>query len=168
MNRLKRVAWLLLLGACLVFLASCGGDNTTNFVLSSASPSPSPSSSGSPSASASPSSDASSPPATEATPIPSGLRIIIDSPDGGSTITSPVEVTGTASVTNGEVLVLVKDAAGREVGRATGRASAARPEFGHYDVGVNFTTVSPGTKGEIRVLDAATQKNYYFITIRFG
>jgi nitrogen fixation protein FixH len=71
-------------------------------------------------------------------------------------------------VANGQVLVVVKDAAGNELGRGTTTASASRPDYGHYDVSVTFSGATPGSKGEIRVMDAATQKNYYFITIRFG
>lgn len=151
-----------------LLLAGCGGDNNTTFVLSSGSPSAS--SSGSASASGSPSTSpgSSSLPTTAATPIPNGLRIIIDSPDGSSPISSPVEVSGTASVTNGAVLVVVKDASGNELGRATPTASAAKPDYGHFDVSVTFSGATSGAKGEIRVMDAATQKNYYFVTVRFA
>jgi Immunoglobulin-like domain of bacterial spore germination len=168
---MKRVIGLLLAGGIAVAVTGCGGDNTTTFVLTSGSPG---ASAGSASASASASaSSAGSPassslPTTAATPIPNGLRVIIDSPDGGSPITSPVEVSGTASVANGQVLVVVRDGAGNELGRATTTASASRPDYGHYDATVSFSGATSGAKGEIRVMDAATQKNYYFITIRFG
>lgn len=163
---------LILVGA--LVLAGCGGDNTT-FVLSSGSP-PATAATTSVSASAStgaPATGGASPassavPGTAATPIPNGLRVIIDSPDGSSPITSPVEVSGTASVTNGAVLVVVQDAAGNELGRATTTASASRPDYGHYDVTVSFSGATPGSKGEIRAMDAATQKNFYFISVRFG
>lgn len=151
-----------------LLLAGCGGDNNTTFVLSSGSPSSSASASASASASSAASPGSSSLPTTAATPIANGLRIIIDSPDGGSPISSPVEVSGTASVTNGAVVAVVKDASGNELGRATTTASASKPDYGHYDVMVTFSGATSGAKGEIRVFDAATQKNYYFITIRFA
>ena len=151
-----------------LFLTGCGGDNNTTFVLSSGSPGASSSGGASASASSSASPGSSSLPTTAATPIPNGLRIIIDSPDGSSPISSPVEVSGTASVANGAVLVVVKDASGAELGRATTTASAAKPDYGHFDVSVTFSGATSGAKGEIRVMDAATQKNYYFVTIRFA
>jgi Immunoglobulin-like domain of bacterial spore germination len=155
-------------------LAGCGGDNTTTFVLSSSSPA---ASSGSPGASTSPSASgtpaSSSLPTTAATPIPNNLRIIIDSPDGGSAITSPVEVSGTASVDNGTVVAVVLDAAGTELGRATTTASASKPDFGHFDTSVTFSGASSGAKGQLKVFgvsprDGKTQTYWYYINIRFG
>lgn len=151
-----------------LLLAGCGGDNNTTFVLSSASPSSSAAASASASSTPAASGGSSSLPATAATPIPNGLRIIIDSPDGSAAITSPVEISGTASVADGAVIAVVKDSNGNELGRSTTRASASRPDFGHYDVTVAFSGATSGAKGEIRVFDAATQKNYYFITVRFA
>lgn len=152
-------------------LAGCGADNTTTFVLSSGTPAPSASASGSSTtapSTGSPSPGASSGPTTSATPIPNGLRVIIDSPDGSSPIGSPVEVSGTASVANGAVLVVVRDSAGNELGRATTTASASKPDYGHYDVTVSFSGAASGSKGQIRVMDAATQRNYYYITVTFA
>ena len=169
---MKRVFAALLVGCAILVASGCGSDNTTNFVLSSGSasastsPGSSPSADTSASASASPGSSSGS--TTVATPIPSGRRIIIDSPDGSTPIASPVQVSGTASVTNGQVLVVVRDAAGKELGRATATASASKPDYGHFDVSVTFSGGAAGAKGEIRAMDAATQKNYYFVTIRFG
>jgi hypothetical protein len=148
-------------------LSGCGGDNNTTFVLSSASASSS-SSAASASASSAASPASSSLPTTAVTPIPNGLRIVIDSPDGGTAISSPVQVSGTASVANGAIVAVVKDASGNELGRGTATASASKPDYGHYDVTVTFSGASSGAKGEIRVFDAATQKNYYFISIRFA
>jgi hypothetical protein len=164
-----------LIAVAAMVIAGCGGDNNTTFVLSTGTPqatasasnstSPSPVAPSTGGASAAPSSGA---PVTAATPIGNGLRVIIDSPDGSSPVTSPVEVSGTASVRNGAVLVVVLDGSGNELGRATTTADAAAPNYGHYDVTVSFSGGTPGGKGQIRVMDAATQKNYYFITIRFG
>jgi Immunoglobulin-like domain of bacterial spore germination len=155
-----------------VTLAGCGGDTTTVFVEQTVSPT----SAASPSngaASSSPGATSGSPassslPSTAATPIPNNLKVIIDSPDASSTISSPVEVSGTASVTNGAVLVVVLDASGTELGRATTTASASKPDYGHYDASVTFSGAVSGTKGQIKVMDAATQKNFYFISVRFS
>ena len=156
-------------------LAACGSDNTTTFVLSTASATASSSAAAATATAtpAAPSTGGASPAASSgaaaaATPIGNGLRVIIDSPDGSSAITSPVEVSGTASVRNGAVLVEVRDASGNVLGQATTTAGASAPNYGTYDVTVSYSGATPGAKGEIRVMDAATQKNYYFITIRFG
>ena len=164
---MKGIGALIVLAAGLA-LAGCGGDNSTTFVLQSGSPTASGSPSGSAAATSSASPASSSLPNTAATPIPNNLKVIIDSPDGSSPISSPVEVSGTASVSNGAVLVVVRDAAGNELGRATTTASASKPDYGHYDVTVTFSGATSGARGEIRVFDAATQKNFYFITIRFA
>jgi hypothetical protein len=168
---MTRAAWLGLIAAALVGVSSCGGDNTTNFVLQSGSPSASPSAA-SASASGSPSPD-SSQIATVATPIADGLKIIIDSPDGGGSISSPVDVSGTASVDNGTVVAVVLDSAGKELGRATTLATASKPDFGHYAVSVNFSGGASGSKGQLKVFgvsprDGKTPTNYYFISVRFS
>lgn len=153
-------------------LAGCGSsDDQTVFILPSGSASPTASSlpsTGSPT----PSAQASAAPGQAATPIPGGARIIIDSPDASSTVSSPVEVSGTASVLNGTVVAVVLDGAGAELGRATTTASAAAPDFGHYDVQVAFSGASPGARGTIRVYgvraDGQTPTWYYFIAVRFA
>src|SRR5712691_1836044 len=154
-------------------LAGCGGDNTTTFVLDSGSPSATASSSAkaSPSTSAAPAS--SSLPTTAATPIPGSLKIIIDSPDASTAISSPVEVSGTASVDKGTVVGVVLDAAGNELGRATATASATKPDYGHYDLTISFSGAASGTKGQIKVFgvsprDGTTPTSYYFISVSFS
>src|SRR5207248_5349711 len=96
----------LILGLAGLGLAGCGSDGGTTYVLQSESPS-----AGSPSVSASASTDgspaSSSLPATAATPIPNNFKIIIDSPDGGTVISSPVDVAGTASVDKGPEVAVV-------------------------------------------------------------
>jgi len=164
----KGIGVLIVLSTGLA-LAGCGGDNTTTFIEQTGSPAASSASaSASPSASGSGSPASSTLPSTAATPIPNNLKVIIDSPDGSAAISSPVEVSGTASVANGAVLVVILDAAGTELGRATTTASASKPDFGHYDVSVSFSGAVAGAKGQIKVMDAATQKYYYFITVRFA
>jgi hypothetical protein len=158
--------------ASLALTACGGGDNTTSFVVQSASASPSPSTSASASAASSASPGL---PQTEigATPIAGGGRIIIDSPDAGSAISSPVVVTGTASVDNGTVVAVVLDAAGKELGRASTTAGASKPNFGHFDASVDYSGAIPGAKGQVKVFgvsprDGKTPTNYYFVTVRFS
>jgi hypothetical protein len=165
-------AALSLATACLV-LAGCGGDNTTTFVLDSGSPSASAKAAASASVKASATPTSATLPATAATPIPDNLKIIIDSPDASSTISSPVQVSGTASVDKGTVVAVVLDAAGTELGRATTSASAVRPDYGHFDVTVSFTGGVSGQRGQIKVFgvsprDGTTPTSYYFIQIRFA
>jgi hypothetical protein len=101
------------------------------------------------------------------------LHIIIDSPDGSAPITSPVEVSGAASVDKGTVVATVLDAAGKELGRASTTAAAVKPEYGHYDVSVSFSGVASGSKGKIKVFgvsprDGTTPTYFYFLSITFG
>ena len=156
-----------------VVLAGCGGDSTTTFVLESGSPTASAKAGATASVQASATPTGSTLPATAATPIPDGSKIIIDSPDASSAISSPVQVSGTASVDKGTVVAVVLDAAGTELGRATTTASAVKPDFGHFDVTVSFTGGVSGQRGQIKVFgvsprDGTTPTNYYFISIRFA
>ena len=166
-------AALSLATACLV-LAGCGGDSTTTFVLDTGSPSASAKANASPSTSASATPTSATLPATAATPITDpSLKIIIDSPDASTAISSPVHVLGTASVDKGTVVAVVLDAAGTELGRATTTASAVKPDYGHFDVTVSFSGGVSGQKGQIKVFgvsprDGTTPTSYYFIQIRFA
>src|SRR5260370_26737764 len=121
-----------------VVLAGCGGDTTTTFVLDSGSPSASAKAAGSASVKASATPTSATLPATAATPIPDNLKIIIDSPDASTVISSPVQVSGTASVDKGTVVAVVLDAAGTELGRATTTDSARKTDYGQFDVTVTL------------------------------
>jgi hypothetical protein len=171
---MKGFGVVLLAGLASAALAGCGGDNTTTFVLDSGSPTAAASASGSASASASASAAPASStlPTTAATPIPGNYKIIIDSPDASASISSPVQVSGTASVDKGTVVGVVLDAAGNELGRATATASAIKPDYGHYDLTISFTGATSGTKGQLKVFgvsprDGTTQTYWYAITVRF-
>ena len=170
---MKRVVFCVLAVAALS-LVGCGSDNSTTFVLSSGSPAASTgSASASPSTGTSASPASSSLPTTAATPIPNNLNIIIDTPDASTAISSPVEVSGTASVDKGTVVAVVLDASGAELGRATTTASASKPDFGHFDASVSFSGATSGSKGKIKVFgvsprDGTTPTYYYFITIKFA
>jgi hypothetical protein len=172
---MKGFGVVLLFGLAAASLAGCGGDNTTTFVLDSGSPTAAASAKTSPSAGASASAAPASStlPSTAATPIAGNLKIIIDTPDASTTISSPLQVSGTASVDKGTVVAVVLDAGGNELGRGTATASASRPDFGHYDVTVNFSGGVSGQKGQIKVFgvsprDGTTPTYYYFISIKFA
>ena len=169
---MKGLGTALILGLACLGVAGCGSDGGTTYVLQSESPS---AASASASASASPNASpaSSSLPDTAATPIPNNFKIIIDSPDGGTAISSPVEVAGTASVDKGTVVAVVLDAGGAELGRATTTASAVKPDFGHFNVSVNFSGAVSGQKGQLKVYgvsprDGTTPTSYYFISVRFA
>jgi len=168
---LKGLGTALILGLACLGVAGCGSDGGTTYVLQSESPTASASASASASTNASPAS--SSLPSTAATPIANNFKIIIDSPDGGTAISSPVDVAGTASVDKGTVVAVVLDASGAELGRATTTASAVKPDFGHFDVSVSFSGAVSGQKGQIKVFgvsprDGTTPTSYYFISVRFA
>jgi hypothetical protein len=172
---MKGFGVVLLVGLASAALAGCGGDSTTTFVLDSGSPTATASAQASASASASAGASpaTSSLPNTAATPIAGNLKIIIDTPDASTAISSPVQVSGAASVDKGTVVAVVLDAGGNELGRATATASASKPDFGHYDVSVNFSGAVSGQKGQIKVYgvsprDGTTPTYYYFISIRFA
>ena len=173
---MKRYGAALVVGTACLMLAACGGDSsTTNFVFDGGSPSASASGKASASASASASAapTSSTLPATAATPIADNLKIIIDSPDSSAAITSPVQVSGTASVDKGTVVAVVLDANGTELGRATTIASAVKPDFGHFDVTVTFSGGTSGAKARLKVFgvsprDGTTPTNWYYIDVRFG
>ena len=153
-------------------LSSCGStDDQTVFVLPSGSASAAASAvpgTGSPA----PGTRGAGPSSVPATPLADGRRIVIDSPDPGSTVGAPVEVLGTASVANGTVVAVVLDAAGAELGRASTTASAVAPDFGRYDVQVSFSGAASGSRGTIKVYgvrsDGQTPTWYYFISVRFA
>jgi len=158
-----------------VVLAGCGGDGTspTTYVLDSGSPSASAKAGASPSTNTSATPASSSLPVTAATPIADNMKIIIDSPGSSTAISSPLQVSGTASVDKGTVVAVVLDAAGTELGRATTTASAVKPDFGHFDVTVTFSGGTPGAKGRIKVFgvsprDGTTPTNFYYIDVRFA
>jgi len=168
---LKGLGTALILGLACLGVAGCGSDGGTTYVLQSESPTASASASASASTNASPAS--SSLPSTAATPIANNFKIIIDSPDGGTAISSPIDVAGTASVDKGTVVAVVLDASGAELGRATTTASAIKPDFGHFDVSVSFSGAVSGQKGQIKVFgvsprDGTTPTSYYFISVRFA
>jgi hypothetical protein len=168
-------AVVLVLGAA--SLAGCANDDqSTVFILPSHSPTPATAAASASAKAPSPATSAPATPApglanTAATPIPGGDKIVIDSPNASSAIQSPVTVVGTASVDQGKVVVVVLGAGDAELGRAQTTASAASPDYGHFQVNVDFTGATPGTRGKIKAYgvgrDGVSPSWYYFITVRF-
>jgi hypothetical protein len=71
--------------------------------------------------------------------------IVISSPRSGESVTSPVKVSGTASVFEAALNVRVKDSTGKVVGQARTTASTGAPGRGTYSVDVPFDASGPGT-----------------------
>jgi Immunoglobulin-like domain of bacterial spore germination len=65
--------------------------------------------------------------------------IVVKSPQPGASVSSPVAITGTASVFEGTVQLRVLDADGREIGSAFTTARAGAPERGAFSRDVEFT-----------------------------
>lgn len=70
--------------------------------------------------------------------------IIVTAPQAGATVSSPVRVTGTASVFEGTVHVRIIDAAGRTLGRGVTTASQGAPGRGTFGVEVAYTGSGAG------------------------
>ncbi len=108
----------------------------------------------------------------EATPLPDGQHISIDSPDSNVAIRSPITVSGTASVQGGTVVAVVLDGSGHELGRATTTASAAAPAVGRYRLAVDFSGSAPGSAGQIKVFGVNPRDGsptwYYWVSVRFS
>lgn len=64
--------------------------------------------------------------------------IVVNSPEPGATVSSPVTVSGSASVFEGTVQIRILGADGAEVGRAFATATAGAPERGRFSADVEF------------------------------
>jgi hypothetical protein len=65
--------------------------------------------------------------------------IVVTSPKPGQTVSSPVAISGTASVFEGTLQLRVRDASGRRVGSGFATASAGAPERGKFSKQLEFT-----------------------------
>jgi hypothetical protein len=65
--------------------------------------------------------------------------IVVKSPEPAASVSSPVTISGTASVFEGTVQLRILDAEGQEVGSAFTTASAGAPERGEFSEDVAFT-----------------------------
>lgn len=64
--------------------------------------------------------------------------IEVEAPEEGATVSSPVTVSGTASVFEATVGLRVLDATGKEIGRGFATATAGAPERGDFSGEVEF------------------------------
>jgi hypothetical protein len=65
--------------------------------------------------------------------------IVVESPESDASVSSPVTVSGTASVFEGTVQLRILDADGKEIASAFTTASAGAPERGEFSEDVEFT-----------------------------
>lgn len=65
--------------------------------------------------------------------------IVVESPEPGASVSSPVTISGTASVFEGTVQLRILDADGEEIASAFTTASAGAPERGDFSEEVEFT-----------------------------
>ena len=78
--------------------------------------------------------------------------IVVKSPEPGASVSSPVTISGTASVFEGTVQLRILDADGREVGSAFTTASSGAPDRGTFSEEVEFS-VDEAQDGVIRVFE---------------
>jgi hypothetical protein len=78
--------------------------------------------------------------------------IVVESPEPGASVSSPVTISGTASVFEGTVQLRILDADGEEIGRAFATASAGAPERGDFSEEVEFT-VDDAQDGVVEVFE---------------
>ena len=78
--------------------------------------------------------------------------IVVESPQADATVSSPVTISGTASVFEGTVQLRILDADGKEIARTFTTASAAGPDRGTFSEDVEFS-VDEAQDGVVRVFE---------------
>jgi hypothetical protein len=78
--------------------------------------------------------------------------IVVSSPEPGASVTSPVTISGTASVFEGTVQLRILDAGGEKIASAFTTATAGAPERGDFSEEVEFT-VDGAQAGVIEVFE---------------
>jgi hypothetical protein len=78
--------------------------------------------------------------------------IVVESPEPGASVSSPVTISGTASVFEGTVALRILDADGAVIARAFTTASAGAPERGDFSKEVEFT-VDDARDGVVEVFE---------------
>jgi len=78
--------------------------------------------------------------------------IVVESPEPGVSVSSPVTISGTASVFEGTVQLRILDADGEEIASAFTTASAGAPERGNFSEEVEFT-VDEAQDGVVEVFE---------------
>lgn len=64
--------------------------------------------------------------------------IVVESPESGASVSSPMTISGTASVFEATVQIRILDSAGEELARTFTTASAGAPERGDFSERVDF------------------------------
>ena len=88
----------------------------------------------------------------DSTPAADDTAIVVDSPEDGASVSSPVTISGTASVFEGTVQLRILDANGEEVARTFTTASAGAPERGDFSEQVEFA-VDEAQEGVIEAFE---------------
>ena len=78
--------------------------------------------------------------------------IVVESPEPGASVSSPVTISGTASVFEGTLQVRILDADREEIGRGFTTASPGAPERGAFSEGIEFT-VDEAQDGVVEVFE---------------
>jgi len=73
--------------------------------------------------------------------------IVIDEPLPRAEVTSPLTVSGTASVFEGNVIVVLKDAAGKTLAQTSAQASEGAPGRGSFEAELEFAPPDQRTNG---------------------
>ncbi len=85
-------------------------------------------------------------------PAAEDAAIVVENPEEGASVSSPVTISGTASVFEGTVQLRILDAGGEEIASAFTTASAGAPERGEFSEQVEFTVDEP-QEGVIEVFE---------------
>ena len=78
--------------------------------------------------------------------------IVVESPEPGASVSSPVTISGTASVFEGTLQLRILDADGEAIASAFTTASAGAPERGDFSEEVEFT-VDEAQDGVVEVFE---------------
>jgi hypothetical protein len=88
---------------------------------------------------------------------PDKPAIVVDSPLCGTEVTSPVTVTGTASVFEAALVVVVKDSSGQELARANVLASEGAPGRGTFSADLTFSLPGGSENGTIEAFNTSAR-----------
>ena len=78
--------------------------------------------------------------------------IVVERPEPGASVSSPVAISGTASVFEGTVQLRILDADGEEIGSGFTTASAGAPDRGEFSEDVEFA-VDEAQDGVVEVFE---------------
>ena len=78
--------------------------------------------------------------------------IVVESPEPGSSVSSPVTIAGTASVFEGTVQIRILDAGGNPVASGFATASAGAPGRGDFSKEIEFS-VDKAEEGVVKVFE---------------